>query len=262
MRKVNLTFRLESSLVHIEETNSNIANIYRERILRDGQIHNVPAVHGNSIRGVWRDIGANQLCELLEIEPGTLPTNVFHILFSGGYLDKSISYLDPGRKRKMREMLPFLSVFGSAIGNEMLQGKLRVGTAYPRCRELGTGELSYNDMCTLVRYTRQDDTKRFIGENHAEDKTQQMFYDIEVLVKGVELDCEVVIDSDDEIELSMFDHIIDAFKLKPHLGGASRIGHGKVTFDYDGDGSAYVDYVTRNKEAIREYLLSEFTGKA
>lgn len=258
MFKHSFVFELQSSLVHTEETSSNIANIYREKVMLGGKVHHIPALHGNSIRGTWRDLGANHLCTLLEIEPNTLPLKVFHILFSGGALDKSVAYMDVGEKRKMRQMLPFLSVFGSAIGNEMLQGKMIVGSAYPHCKELGTGDVSYNDMTALVRYTRTDDTKRVLGERDDKGDSAQMFYDTETLAKGVMLDCEVIIDSDDEIELAAFHDIIEQFKEKPYLGGTSRAGHGKVSFEHKHSGQSYRDYVAEHKEEIRDYLVSTF----
>ncbi|MDR0608199.1 MAG: hypothetical protein LBG52_07890 [Candidatus Peribacteria bacterium] len=45
MHKLNLQLKLLSPLVHTEETSSNIANIFREKVVIDGKIQEVPSFH-------------------------------------------------------------------------------------------------------------------------------------------------------------------------------------------------------------------------
>lgn len=261
MKKYKFTNKLLSSLVHTEDTNSNMANIFREKILKDKEILEVPAVHGNSIRGLLRDLGAKHLLQQLETQPNSLKTNVFHILFSGGALEKSDTTIDIEKKKELREMLPFLSIFGSAIGNEMIQGKLIISSAYPKCLELETGSMSYNDMVSIIRYTRQDDTKKITGEKYTKntEEKQQMFYDIEVLNLGVELNWEIILDSDNEIEISCLETILKELENKPYLGGASRVGHGKIDFNIDSNMKPYLDFLKKNKNEITKFLQTRFT---
>lgn len=261
----NFELRLQSSLIHTEETHSNMSNIFREKIKVDDKIHEIPALHGNAMRGLLRDIGAQHMLETVEFPAKELPTHVFHMLFTGGALTKSTSRLSVEEKREIRERLPLLSIFGTAMGNEMLQGKLIVSSVYPMCKELGNGEKSYNDMVQIVRYTRMDDIKKVYGEDFVakqEEETSQMFYDIEVLVKGTDLTWEVYLDSDNDIERACFEQLLSDFIRKPYIGGASRAGHGKVSienmtrngeaFELDTDG--YNDYLLENKKETVEKL--------
>jgi CRISPR/Cas system CMR subunit Cmr4 (Cas7 group RAMP superfamily) len=259
MKKVSFRVELETSLVHTEEVSSNISNIFREKVLRDGIVHNIPALHGNSIRGLLRDVGASQLCESLGIENNSLSISTFYKLFSGGSLEKSETIIDLNKKRELRAKLPFLSIFGSALGNEMLQGKMAITSAYPECKELGTGETSYNDLTTIVRYTRVDDSKMVTGEKYTEESEQKqmMFYDIEVLAKGTVLNFEVYLDTDDEIEIACFSAIWQRFLEKPFFGGASRAGHGTIkVLDMSEElkPDAYFKHIESFKEDIKTFL--------
>ena len=65
MEKITLNLELVQSLVHTEETSSNIANIYRETILKNGKIHKIPAYHGNALRGLLRNLAFENLVTLL-----------------------------------------------------------------------------------------------------------------------------------------------------------------------------------------------------
>lgn len=257
--------KLQTSLIHTEDVSSNIANIYRENIKIGEEIHHIPALHGNSIRGQFRDIGADHLLTAVEVEPNSLPTDLFYMLFSGGSLTKSETTIDIEKRIKTRKMLPFLSIFGTAAGNEMIQGKLKITRALPDCSELGTGTTSYNDMTDIVRYTRQDDKKKLVGEkftvDEQSDKPQQMFYDTEVIKAGVTVSFEIYLDSTSEIELGCLHNIIREFKKQPFLGGASRVGHGKVEIDFVEDEKLieqYLQFLNDNKDDIRKHLLEEF----
>lgn len=258
--KYPIQLTLLSSLVHTEETNSNIANLFKEKILVGDTIYEVPALHGNSIRGTFRDLLANHLLETIEIEPRSLSTSIFHTLFSGGSLEKSEGIIDIEKKREIRRLLPMLSIFGSAMGNEMLEGKLKVTSAFPRCKELNTGDQSMYDLLQIVRYTRQDDMKKIVGEKHSQSdgSKQQMFYDIEVLVKGSILDFEIYLDSLDKIEIGALMQVIRLFLEEPFFGGKSSAGHGKVRFEMKGYkkklADEYIEFLKKNKGEIKNLI--------
>lgn len=264
MKHYCLRARLKSSLAHTEEVSSNIANIYREKTLIDKDIHFIPALHGNSIRGTLRDVGADLLCTKVGVEENSLPVRVFNILFSGGALDKADTEVNINIKKDIRSTVPLLSIFGSAMGKEMLQGKLSVTSALPECTELETGERSYNDLVALVRYTRQDDTKKTVGEKHSdteEDIKSQMFYDTEVIAKGSILRFDVYLDTENELEVSAFESTLEKFLERPFFGGMSRAGHGQVEFiDLpELNSKPYLDFLEKEKEDIKEFLKNEFT---
>jgi len=267
MKQYQIKAKLLSSAIHTEETNSNIANIFRERILKEDVIYDVPCIHGNSIRGHLRNIGAEHFLQKIEAEPNSLPTSLFHILFSGGALEKSEVIIDIMAKKKLRETVPFLSVFGSAVGDEMLDGKLIVSSGVPVCKELQTGNTSIYDMVQLIRYTRQDDTKKYCGEafSQGNEITQQMFYDIECLIAGTELNFEIILKNPSEIEVGMMETVLSLFHDKyPYLGSKSSAGHGKIEFDFKPEAELiekYNQYLINNKNEIKEYLAERFNGK-
>lgn len=254
MKTYSFSTRLLSSLVHTEETNSNIASIYREKVVIGNKIHHIPAVHGNSIRGVLRRVGFNHLCETIELELNTLSVSSYHILFNGGMLDNNTPYIDIKNKIAIRRKMPLLSVLGSVMGSEMLQGKLIVSSAIPQCKELMTGDNSHYDMTNIVRYTRVDDCPR-----KEKDKTPtQMFYDVEILAKGAVLDWEIILDSDDALEQGALEQTLYQFSKKPFIGGASNKGHGKLEFEFAETENAkkYTDFLIENKEIIKKWIMS------
>lgn len=251
MKKYTFSTPLLSSLVHTEETSGNVANIYREKININNKVHNIPAVHGNAIRGVLRRVGFNRLCELLGLERNSLSVDMYHTLFNGGALTSSTGYLNLNTKREIRELLPLLSVFGSAMGNDMLPGKMIVSSGLPQCKELGTGEASYHDMTNIVRYTRLEDGDIELGEN---DKTSQMFYDIEVMIQGTTLQWEIILDYCSEIEEQAMNDTLMQFAQKPFLGGASGKGHGRLGFEFSDTNESYLGFIEENKEKIVLWL--------
>lgn len=256
--------KLLSSMVHTEETSSNIANIYREKTLVGNKIYNIPALHGNSFRGKLRDIGATYMLEKINTKKNSVKLPRYHMLFSGGALEKQDCVLDMNKKKEMRELLPFLSIFGAAIGSEMLRGKLIVSSLLPQCKELDTGERSFNDMVQIVRYTRKDDAKDDVN-GYLEEKTgvktgvkTQMFYETEVLVKGTILEGEILLDSDNEIEIECLNSILKEFNKKPFIGGTSRAGHGKVEFlkikTQELETEKYNQFLYNNQGRIKNWL--------
>ena len=69
----------------------------------------------------------------------------------------------------MREVVPALSLLCGGVGNQILQGKLRVGTCYPLCRQAITvlpaclhdaaQQIDYADCTFDKEYSRRDDAK-------------------------------------------------------------------------------------------------------
>lgn len=264
MKKIKLQLKLKWSMVHTEWTNSNIANIYRERMLIDNEIHTIPALHGNSLRWQLRNLGADHYLTTLWVERWSAKLNFFHVLFSGGALEQMTQVLDIKYKKQVRAMCPFLSLFGSAMGNEMLKGKMMVSSLLPQCKELGTGDISYWDMTSIVRYTRQDDAKWEHGDKRLkaeqEPKKQQMFYDIEVLNAGNILEWSIYLDTDDEIEIGAFHAMMRERQRKPFIGWVSRVGHGEVEVLTPIDTSLadkYEQYLLSNKDQILEWVTQQ-----
>jgi hypothetical protein len=254
MKIYNFTIKTLSPITHTEEVSSNISSIYRQKIVIDNTIHDIPAVHGNAIRGVMRRLTANYLCSKVGVEKNSVKLDKYFILFNGGFLEKSLSFADIEEKRKLRDLMPILSVFGSAIQNEMLQGKLIVSFAVPRCKELGNSDISYNDLTQIIRYTRLDDSEQ---KQEGEIKTTQMFYDGEVLIQGSILDIEFLLDSENELEIAAFEKTLELLAEKPYIGGSSRMGHGKLDFTFKSEIShKYDQFLEDKKDEICKWLTS------
>ena len=83
---------------------------------------------GNSYRGILRDCAAKYLLDRL----GSLavPLETFHLLFSGGSIGGAQS-LDIDQARLYRKVLPAFSIFGGGVGNQIMEGKLKIGSMYP-----------------------------------------------------------------------------------------------------------------------------------
>ena len=125
-------FKTKSPLSHISESISTNSYLVQDPILQpDGEIEEVFAYNGNAWRGQLRDLSATYLLEKLGMK---VDLDAFHLLFSGGKIggDQSI---DIAKAKLMRKVVPHISIFGGGIGTQIMQGKLKVGSSYPRCVE-------------------------------------------------------------------------------------------------------------------------------
>jgi len=224
----------------------------------NGKIEHIPVYTGNAWRGILRRHAAADFVETLEIEK--LTQRQYHILFTGGMLDQGAAGdIDLEFKRRLRAMIPFMSVFGGATGNTVIQGKLIIGMLFPIAKETTqfTGiasERSVFEFMDTIFYTHRDDR-----EIEAEiNETVQMKYEIEVLVPGTVLVGEIVLQTDDEIEISAFSAALRKWLKDPYLGGRSAIGHGRVKVDLEPrdipSSKPYHDYLQKHKTEILQFL--------
>ena len=120
---------------------------------------------GNSYRGILRDKAAEYMTEKL----GGLrySPDVFYLLFSGGSLGGAQS-VDIDQARMYRRNIPMLSVFGGGVGNQILTGKIKVGSMYPlvsECQRVLPEHLrdpdapSWRQWTFEKSFTRMDDAK-------------------------------------------------------------------------------------------------------
>jgi len=116
--------------------NKNISRINRMPMIVDGAPHHIPAVSGNSIRGILRDCAGKEICEAID-EP--LDKNSFQLLFSGGKLTQNGGgdgplIIDANVVKQYRE-LAFLDLFGAALNKIMIRSRLSVGWLIPMTKE-------------------------------------------------------------------------------------------------------------------------------
>lgn len=248
----------------------------RERFVQpDGTIEEVPVISGNGLRGLLRDLGMYHMCRALgygvneetgEVRGLSLPA--YYFLFSGGTLtQESGRALDIWRARELRRLIPLVGLFGGAVGNMILPGKIKVDKMVPICRETAhllpeeyrTGNLaSIWDYTQEEMYTRKDDERnehlrtliapqaRAMLEDAAsaaggrpanapeEDATgtkQQMMYYVETLAAGTPFAWSVVLNDVTDTELEAFAATLSQFSRSPYIGAKGAVGLGKIALD-------------------------------
>ncbi len=250
---------LQSPLSHNgDEIMGNEAKFRRQRILVDGKPLDVPIYSGNAMRGRLRRMAAADMVALLG--GGQVDPSVYHTIFAGGALDKGADtgLINITKQREARLAIPMLSLFGAAMGNQMLAGKLRIGLAVPITQEtrVMTGmdaETSIWDIMDDSFYTRRDDL-----EDRPEDiDSHQMIYKGEVMAAGTRLHHTVALVGANEVEESCLGRIMRLFEADPVLGGQSGRGHGRVLPEYAPEWPAealYLEHIQAYGEAMRQAL--------
>jgi hypothetical protein len=254
--------KLLSPLIHSEEQTGYSTKFRRINFDVNGEYMPVPVLSGNSIRGVLRRLGANHLLEKIELASDDIPDGSYYCLYSGGILTKGKKTAsEPDFKRQVRQINPFLSLFGSTMRQQMLSGKLQVGMGIPIAQETAqyTGiesERRLFDMLQEITYTRRDDRETKEEKTIESENKHQMLMTVETLLPGVELYHGFTLRRVNEFELACFYAILKEFEKHPYLGGAIRIGHGKVEWDYQpGNSKPYEDFLARNKKKIKQHLV-------
>lgn len=244
----------------------------REKFVQpDATVEEVPVISGNSIRGILRDVGMRHFCRALGYgENGAgLSLAAFHFLFSGGALTKDKTRgLDETGARALRELIPLVGLFGGAMGNKILPGKLKIGKAIPICAETlhllpapycNVNPVSIWDYLQEEMYTRTDDAKNehlqaliaprvrtllldaARAKSEKEDagkpqddtgQHQQMRYYVETFAAGTQFYWKVVLDDPTEVEFEAFITTLVEFSKLPYLGGKSGTGLGEVAITF------------------------------
>lgn len=268
-----------SSVSHIGETHGITALLRREKIAQpDGSVTEVPVISGNSIRGILRDVGMMHMLNALGYGVNTetgevqgLSLAAFYFLLSGGALTKSSRGLDVDEARRWREMIPLVAVFGGAMGNQIMPGKLKVGKLIPICAETAhivparfvpenVGMPGVYEYCQQEAYTRRDDEKddnkrrllappeqtllleqAVFGESAPPRKKaledtgqkQQMRYFVETLCAGTRFFWSISLDDAKDIEFEAFLTCLAEWGKQPYIGGKSAVGHGRMMLNFD-----------------------------
>lgn len=276
------TMTLQTSVSHIGDSVGINALLRREKVIQpDGNVEDVVIFSGNAMRGMLRDLGMYALLRRLGYgvneESGEvvgLPLPAFYALFSGGALSSDAGRgLDVDYARRLTQLVPLIGVFGTAVGNQIIPGCLKVGKAIPICKE--TAAIipeRYHDMGQIVNsiwdltqkeaYTRKDDAKndryrpliaapdRMQLDTTAADRrakqatagvvvvedtgaAQQMRYYVETLAAGTMLYWYVILDDASDMEYYAFMDCLLEFSKKPYIGGKSAVGLGKVKLSFD-----------------------------
>lgn len=231
-----------------------------QEITATQSIDYIPIISGNSIRGMLRRLVMYDFCKLSEIEK--IAPNIYHQLFTGGTINDSTGFEDIGRRFELINLCPMLGLFGSAVGNQTLQGDLKVAQAKLQCFENGNGSLSYHDCVEIIFATRLDSSKL---ENEikieGEDKeTHQMKYEYEVFAQGSTFEHSFACTSENPLIISAFWRMIRIFKETPFITAKGSIGHGEIDLSLieipDNADDLYLNHIEENKELIQKQWSS------
>lgn len=138
---LHIVINLLSPLSHIGEVSGNVSNLKTLKLLDfEGNPRSCFVYSGNALRnGILRRRGTSAALEDLGL---SVNPDVHHTLFAGGRIDGSTAS-DMDLDRKIRQLMPWLSVLGTAKpakvfgvkDAQMVQGRLNVGSAYLICYE-------------------------------------------------------------------------------------------------------------------------------
>lgn len=256
---------LLSPLSHIGESLGIDSYLSTDTIIGpDGQPVEVFLYSGNSFRGILRDMAAKYL--LNKLGGLSVPVETFHLLFSGGSIGGKQS-LDIDQARLYRRMLPAFSIFGGGVGNQIMEGKMKIGSMYPlvaECQAIIPEKFrsetapSWKKWTYEKSYTRRDDSKQenlrqyitdadMIGapnqqlllDGEKEDKKKkdgpatQMRYTIELLAAGAVMYQRIYLQDMTDLEIGAFVSALYEFQKAPYIGGKSGTGHGLCSIEYN-----------------------------
>ncbi|PAV07530.1 RAMP superfamily CRISPR-associated protein [Methanosphaera cuniculi] len=240
------------------------------------EIENIPYIHGNAIRGMLRRLIMEDYLSTLNYQLDS--KKVYHFLFTGGILEaldkKDKGAINLTTKKSIRKYIPPISLLGSALGNQMIQGKLKVGMGNLVCTETKQyiadtcdNKFSAYNLKATDFGTRLDDLEigKQILENNDTEKPKdtdtqnnQMKYEFETIIRGARFTHEFILEDMLEHEKGCFKRMIELWQQRPYLGGKSNAGYGMIKLEYNKinelDSSSYTDYLTDNREDIVEFL--------
>jgi len=225
----------------------NISPVRKLKVItRSGDKFSIPVISGNSIRGIMRRIVFGHLLEKFSVRATLLEAGesdawelLYAALMNGGNLKGPQSNIDPKAYRAMRKAFPPLSLFGSALFDHQLAGRMEVGYVFPVCAESHAAKLVSIPLEDEAGLLPSSDLIDEIGlVRHTDEKTNgevtgvtPMPMTIEVINAGTRLQQRIVVKTEDEIAVSI---IVWALKRITVLGGKSNSGHGQVEVEIIG----------------------------
>lgn len=238
----------------------------------------IPCISGNSVRGRMRRLLAKHLLDSVGYQPKS--PMLFHSLFSGGVLEEveadEVGKIDLNIRKEIRSLIPFLSLMGTAYGNQVLQGKLNVGIALPICRELTEAGYIPNKFVTqkppsifeLLDFdfaTRRDE--REAPQKEESKVTVQMLYRFEVFIPGTSFYHNFKLLDATELEKGAFFQGLRLWLADPNLGGRRASGYGDLELkyslpeDFNALADAYVKFLQESRSKIVSLLSRMDEGK-
>lgn len=258
---------------HIGETRSIDSKFNREKMMiksKSGitKVIEVPIISGNALRGVLRRVAGFKLLYHLGIKKNELSEYMQHSMFSGGMLKKGADggYYDTNFISDLRLNVPYLSLFGTVLGQQMIQSKMDVGQLVPvSCQTRGrTGiesDISIYSLLDEIAATRRDDIEDKVrGGAVNNEQKQQMRYTHEVLVAGTVFYHYFVLKHCNDYEQGAFWNTLIEYAKYSKIGGLACRGFGLISMDYEINennvklSSNYEKWITENQISITHYI--------
>lgn len=251
MTPIDIAIHLEAPLSHNEigADMGNVTLFRRAARVVDGRVLRVPVISAGALRGVVRRLLWRETFDRCGLSRETVPgwDRLYAALANGGTIEAAETRISPDVIRQRRESLPVLSLLGAALYTSHMAGRLRLGTAWLDCSELGTGALSMHDLVTETSTVRHHDAEE---QDPDVSGVGPMPTTVETIITGATLRARADVSA--ELEASALAHGLD---LITHLGGKSGQGNGLVRIEHTGDGSRYVAWLEANHAAVRASLL-------
>lgn len=225
----------------------------------------VPVVSGNAIRGMLRRLIMGDLLERVGYKPVDAKGQVrlYHSLFAGGVLEavseKDSGYIDLALKRQIREILPPVALLGTALRNQMMEGKVDVAYAVPRAKELAgflREDATYPITATLGDLQKQTfNTRR---DEMAQDakadggSSSQMLHTWWYIPPGTVFQHGFTLSNPSEIEAACLGQMIALWQERPRLGAKAGTGNAEVRLDYRNvpDPKPYLMFLEERQEDV------------
>jgi len=266
--EIDLNVLLKSPLAHFgDELCGTMQTARRMKYKVNGKFVDIPVYSGNALRGILRSLVFEDMLEKCGMSISSISQSVFYTLFNGGSL-KSGGVEDISFKQQLTENCPALVLLGSAFGNQMTEGKAKVGILRPVCKELNGYNIKksdgslYSGMINEVFQTRSDRLK--IKTENVKDVAEipkevvQMKYEFETLSAGTELETSISVEFANGLEKSCMIYMLNLLQQTGHIGGKSSEGYGKINLDYkaneDVKSDLYEKFLAENTEKIKGFL--------
>ncbi len=264
--KVDARIKLLSPLMHFSDERMGTMQIMRtNKFLYNGEFIDIPVYSGNGFRGQFRRVAMRDYLERLGIADEGVSEKLYYTLFTGGSLVGGSRYEEVGERKRIRAMCPPLALLGTALGDQILQGKMKPPIFLPVCLETEdytgiAGSTSFYDMLEEVFYTRKDDLKsvdyNVTPDEKKKDNPVQMKYEAQCLSAGSELVGTIILENCNEIEESMLNATLKKIQEIPFIGGKSAAGHGRMEMKYTELESeeVYYKYLEDNRDDMRQWV--------
>ncbi|MFA5635132.1 MAG: hypothetical protein WC977_04420 [Anaerovoracaceae bacterium] len=223
----------------------------------------LPFISGNAIRGILRRKLMRDMLDRAGYENQS--TKIHHALFTGGLLEQTketSTKLDMDLRATLRDNLPPVALLGTAVGNQIVSGCLRVGHAMPICSEYAAcipdidDPRKQHDVRTFTDVsfaTRRDDLR---ADREEDEQAHQMKIEFEAFIAGTGFSHQFVLSYANAVESACLGHAMDLLAEEPYIGGKSSSGYGHIAWRYNGmpDGAAYVAWLAEHGDAVCETI--------